>query len=191
MPLERRQLILAAAAIIVLGLAAWAFWPSATPAPTTAPQTQTRARSGRPAAATEAQPVDPVKLEALTASSARNEPGDAQRNPFRFQPKRVAPPPSDDRPKPPPVPVAPPPVASTPTGPPAPPQIGLKFVGVLQRASGVKWAVLTDGKSPTPMYGKAGDIIDGKYLIVEIGTESIVMTHTDGRGRQVIRLTGQ
>ena len=41
------------------------------------------------------------------------------------------------------------------------------------------------------MYGKDGDIIDGRYLIVKIGTESIEMTHADGRGRQVIRLTGQ
>jgi hypothetical protein len=55
----------------------------------------------------------------------------------------------------------------------------------------VKWAVLTDGKSPTPMYGKDGDIIDGRYQIVKIGTESIEMTYADGRGRTVIRLTGQ
>ena len=190
MPLDRRQLILAAAAIIVLGLAAWAFWPSSTPVPTTAP-TQTRARSGRPNAAAETRPVAPVKLEALTASSARNEPGDAQRNPFRFQPKRVAPPPPDDRPKPAPIiPDAPKPIPG-PAPKIGPPPIGLKFVGVLQRENGVKWAVLTDGKSPTPMYGKDGDIIDGKYLIVKIGTESIEMSHTDGSGRQVIRLTGQ
>ena len=61
---------------------------------------------------------------------------------------------------------------------------------VLKRANGVKWAVLSDGKS-APMYGKDGDIIDGKYLIVKIGTESIEMMHADGRGRQVIRLNGQ
>ena len=191
MPLDRRQVILAVATVIVLGLAAWTFWPSSTPAGTTAPPAQARARSGRPAAATGTGPVDPVKLESLTASAARNEPGAAQRNPFRFQPKVVAPPP---RATPPPAPIteAPPkPVVSAPAGPPPPPPIGLKFVGVLQRANGVKWAVLTDGKSPTPMYGKDGDIIDGKYLIVKIGTESIEMTYTDGRGRQVIRLTGQ
>ena len=191
MPLERRQIILAVAAVVVLGLAAWALWPSSAPAQASAPQTQARARSGRPNATVESGPVDPVKLEALTASSARNEPGNAQRNPFRFQPK-VAP-----RPVAPPTPPPPTPdVAAKPviTGPPPPPPLAtipLKFLGVLQRANGVKWAVLSDGKSPTPMYGKAGDIIDGKYLIVEIGTESIVMTYTDGRGRQVIRLTGQ
>ena len=70
------------------------------------------------------------------------------------------------------------------------PPIALKLIGVLERANGVKWAVLSDGKS-APMYGKDGDIIDGRFLIVKIGTESIEMTHADGRGRQVIRLTGQ
>ena len=77
-----------------------------------------------------------------------------------------------------------------PTGPPPPPPIPLKLIGVLERANGVKWAVLTDGKSG-PMYGKDGDIIDGRYAIVKIGTESVEITYTDGRGRQVIRLTGQ
>ena len=123
----------------------------------------------------------------MTAS--RDDPGQARRNPFRFQPKVV-------------------PRATAAAGargdrdaaaagadrrrrrpPPAPP-IPLKFIGVLERANGVKWAVLSDGKS-APMYGKDGDIIDGRYLIVKIGTESIEMTHADGRGRQVIRLTGQ
>jgi hypothetical protein len=41
------------------------------------------------------------------------------------------------------------------------------------------------------MQGKDGDIIDGRYRIVKIGTESVELTYVDGRGRQVIRLTGQ
>ncbi len=66
----------------------------------------------------------------------------------------------------------------------------MKFIGVVENADGGKWAVLVAGRSE-PMYGKDGDIIDGRYLIVKIGTESIEMTYLDGRGRQVIRLTGQ
>jgi hypothetical protein len=130
-------------------------------------------------------PMAPVKLAELTAPRA--EPGEAARNPFRFQPKVVAPPPR---------PVTPPPVIEAPhapappPGPPPVPPIPLKLIGLLERANGVKWAVLTDGKS-SPMFGKDGDIIDGRYLIVKIGTESIEMTYADGRGRQVIRLTGQ
>jgi hypothetical protein len=186
MRVERRQMILGAAAAAVLGLAAWTFWPAA-PAPAPAGVTPARARSAPPSAAEGPRPVAPVKLDAL--ASSREEPGDAGRNPFRFKPK--APPPPPPRPPAPPVSEAPRPVFTAPAGPPPPPPIALKFIGVLERANGVKWAVLTDGKSPNTMHGKEGDIIDGRYLIVKIGTESIEMTYTDGRGRQVIRLTGQ
>ena len=127
-----------------------------------------------------------VKMSSLKAT--RQEPGRGERNPFRYRPKPVAAPPR---------PVAPPaseaisrPSPAVPAGPPPPPPIPLKLIGVLERANGVKWAVLSDGKS-APMYGKDGDIIDGRYVIVKIGTESIEMTHADGLGRQVIRLSGQ
>lgn len=186
MPLERRQLMLGAATAVVIGIAAWANWPS-TPAPAAAPaQTASRARGTRAGAAVESGPVGPVRLDALTAS--RDDPGQARRNPFRFQPKVVAPPPSAASPQ---ITEAPRPVREP--GPPPPPPvapIALKLIGVLERANGVKWAVLSDGKS-APMYGRDGDIIDGRYLIVKIGNESIEMTHADGKGRQVIRLTGQ
>ena len=174
--------------VIVLAMAAWTFWPS-TPPVTTPRQAQSRPRAPRPGAVAETGPVAPVRLDALTAS--RDDPGQAGRNPFRFQPKVVPPPPR-------PVDTAPviaPAPAPDQTGPPpprleVPAPIGLKLIGVVERASGVKWAVLSDGKS-APMFGKDGDIIDGRYLIVKIGTESIEMTHANGKGRQVIRLTGQ
>jgi len=186
MRLERRQLILGAAVVVVLGVAAWMLWRPAAPAPPppTAPA-QTRARGGRQSAPAAAGPADPVKLDALKAS--RDDPGETGRNPFRFQPKAAAPiktaPPVEIEP---PRPTGPP----VPTGPAPPPPIALKYEGLVTRADGTKWAVLTDGKS-APMHGREGDIIDGKYLIVQIGTESIVMSYVDGRGRQVIRMTGQ
>jgi len=179
--------MLGAATVVVLGLAAWTLWPS-TPAPAAPAQTQARARNPRAGAPAETGPVGPVRLAALTAS--RDDPGQARRNPFRFQPKVVVPAP---QPRPPAPEGIEAPRPTGPIGPPPPqpvPPIALKLIGVLERANGVKWAVLSDGKSG-PMYGKDGDIIDGRYLIVKIGTESIEMTHADGRGRQVIRLTGQ
>jgi hypothetical protein len=184
MAIERRQLLMGGAAVVVLVLAVTLMWPSGS-APTVPAGPQPRARSSR-AVAEQPGPVAPVKLKSLTET--RDEPGEAKRNPFRFQPKAVPPPPR--------------PVVSTPgvtdpvrpalpPGPPPAPPIPLKFIGVLERANGVKWAVLSDGKSSTPMYGKDGDIIDGRYEIVKIGTESIEMMYADGRGRTVIRLTGQ
>lgn len=186
MPVDRRRLVVAGAAGVVLVLAYLWFRPSA-PAPAP-PQAAARPRSGRPAEGETdaAAPVKRVRLDELQAP--REEPGEAARNPFRFQPRVVAPPPRPVAAPPPPVSEAPRP--AVPAGPPPVPPIPLKLIGVLERANGVKWAVLSDGKS-APMYGKDGDIIDGRYTIVKIGTESIEMTHVDGRGRQVIRLTGQ
>lgn len=184
MPRSRKQLALGAAAVVIVVIAAWSFWPSS-PAPVSVPARTTAAVKGRAGAAPPGS-VAPVKLDALKAS--REGPGEAARNPFRFQPKVVAPPPRQivTAPQVPTGPVVPPP----PPGPPPLPPIPLKFTGVVERASGVKWAVLVDGKGSV-MYGKDGDIIDGRYTIVKIGAESIEMTYTDGRGRQVIRLTGQ
>jgi hypothetical protein len=176
--------------VIVLVLAVTMLRPASAPNPVAAPAAPhqpARAKSARGQPQNDQPvPVAPVKLQALREH--RDEPGEAKRNPFRFQPKVVAPPP---RPvvKMPEITEAPRPMP--PPGPPPLPPITLKFIGILERANGVKWAVLSDGKSPTPMYGKDGDIIDGRYQIVKIGTESIEMTYTDGRGRTVIRLTGQ
>ena len=172
--------------MLLLIVAVTLLWPASEPAATAPAAGQSapaRAQSPQPK---EPQPVAPVKLSALTAS--RDQPGEASRNPFRFQPRPVSAParpvgtqtPVVDTPRPAPPPPGPPPV----------PPIPLKLIGVLERANGVKWAVLTDGKN-APMYGKDGDIVDGRYQIVKIGTESVEMTYADGRGRTVIRLTGQ
>ena len=81
-----------------------------------------------------------------------------------------------------------------PTVPPPPPPlppIALKFIGLVQTADKTqRLAVFSDGRGGIPMYGKEGDIIDGRYRIVRIGAESIELTYLDGRGRQTIRLSG-
>jgi len=186
MAVDRRQMLMGGATGVVLILALRGLWGSA---PITAPAPVagvTAPGRGNVAAGGDAlAPLAPVKLKALEAS--REGPGEAARNPFRFQPKPTPPPPRPAVTQP----VSEAPLApALPPGPPPAAPIPLKFVGIVERANGVKWAVLTDGKSG-PMYGKEGDIIDGRYVIVKIGTESIEMTQADGRGRQVIRLTGQ
>lgn len=177
--------------VVVLVIAVTLLRPASPAPPAPAPVRTQPARAKSARAAADAQtpgPVAPVKLKEL--ADTREQPGETKRNPFRFQPK---PPP----PAPPPPKVTPPtptPGESTrPAPPPAPvvPPIPLKLIGILERANGVKWAVLSDGKTATPFYGKDGDIVDGRWQIVKIGTESIEMTYADGRGRTVIRLTGQ
>ena len=170
----------------VLVLAMWSLWPSS-PAPSASVPSPLVAR-GAEQSRSAAPGVAPVNLEKLQAE--RQPPSDTPRNPFRYQPK--APPPSPPRP----AVEAPPSNIGTeparpmpPPGPPPPPPIPLKFIGILTRANGVQWAVLSDGKVIN--HGREGDIIDGRYRIVKIGTESIELTYVDGRGRQVVRLTGQ
>ena len=185
---RRRQLLMGGGVGSVLVLAMWLMWP-ASPAPSASPASPVRGRAARSGDKDDVKPVDAVKLGAL--KEGRDEPGQASRNPFRFQPKAAPPPP--------PRPVEPPPTApvnitparpAPPPGPPPLPPIPLKLIGVVTRESGVKWAVLTDGKAALH-HGKDGSEIDGRYRIVKIGEESIEMTYLDGRGRQVIRLTGQ
>jgi hypothetical protein len=112
----------------------------------------------------------------------------ASRNPFRFG-EPPPPPPPPPRPvvqAPPPPP--PQPVVQAPPQPVGPPQIPLKFVGVMQLPNGTKVAALTDGRGT--LTGREGDVIDGRYRIVRIGVESIVMEYVDGKGRQTIPLRG-
>ena len=186
----KQRLLLGLLAAAVVG----AVWVQTRPSvPAASSRVAARPSNAAPAARGEHQGTSlettAVRLDVLTAS--RNEPTGGGRNPFRFQPK-PAPAPmrgaagsGSGAIETPAVPSAPAP----PPGPPPPPPIPLKFIGVVERASGVRWAVLSDSRAT--LYGREGDIIDGQYLIVRIGLESVEVSHADGRGRQTIRLTGQ
>lgn len=182
---DRRSVMVGGGIAAALVFAIWMLWP-ASPPPSAAGAPRPRGGRGAASQNASAEPVPAVKLGSLTSS--RSEPAQAPRNPFRYEPK--APPPEPKPVAPPPSPIdAPRAGPAVPAGPPPLPPIQLKFIGMLERADGVKWAALTDGKNL--MQGKDGDIIDGRYRIVKIGTESVEVTYVDGRGRQVIRLTGQ
>ena len=87
------------------------------------------------------------------------------------------------------MPVAPPVFA--PPGPPPLPPIPLKFIGLVEGvAAGSRIAVLSDTRGLV-VHGREGAIIDGRFRILAIGTESIDIAYADGRGRQTLRLTGQ
>jgi hypothetical protein len=148
------------------------------------------ARAQQQAAAGE-RAMDPsqldVHLEAL--SETPPEPGESERNPFRFQPKAAPP----AAPAPPSTAINPP--VEVPTGPPpppAPPPITVKFVGTLETQDGVQRAALTEcsvGHQTT--WVKEGETIFGQYRLVKIGLESVVVEHIDGRGRTTLAKNGQ
>jgi hypothetical protein len=131
-------------------------------------------------------PVGDIRLDTLEnrADGAAN----PSRDVFRFEAKRTAPPPSSERPTN-PAPVDPgPPV---PTGPLPPPPIPLRYIGYLDRGGQApRIAVLSDGRGNV-FNGKEGDIIEGRYRVLRIGTDSADLIYVDGRGRQTIRLSGQ
>jgi hypothetical protein len=180
-----RPWLLVALGVVLAVFLATKFWPAPKPEPAP-PRAQPRASTKT----AENGPVDPeelkVQLEALKAP--RPEPGEGERNPFRFY----------QRP-PPPLPPAPPAPKATappediqPIGPPPPPPlppIPMKFIGTVEGRGVGKIAAFSDCKRT--FYGREGDIVDGRYKLVKIGVESVVMMYADGRGQQTIRLTGQ
>jgi hypothetical protein len=166
----RPWLLIALGLAVVLLVGNWV-WPTGSATPQVPASNQARAPQQRRDRTT----VDPSDLSVRL---------DAERNPFRFQPKAPPPPPADAKPTPvtnPGPPPGPPPE-------PPPPPIPLKFIGIVEK-QGLKVAALSDCRS-TPLYGAEGATIDGRYRLIRIGVESIVIEHVDGRGRTTVRLDG-
>jgi hypothetical protein len=129
-----------------------------------------------------------VRLDVLEAAHAR--PAEERRDPFRF---RSEAPPRETHPVPaanlqPGGPGAPGAQGTFRALPSGPPPMMLKFIGILKPTSATPIAVLSDGKNV--FYGREGETVDGRYRIHRIGVESIEMEWADGRGKQVIRLSG-
>jgi hypothetical protein len=178
---RRSTWLLAALAVLVVAYGAVVWWPGRSAGTTRPPAGQSRASANR------AQPavVDPadlnVRLEAL--ETRRPDPGEAERNPFRFKPKPAPPPPPPV--KPPTGPVQPP---GPPPPPPVPP-IDLRFMGVIDHPTLGKLAAFSNCKGFT-VEGQEGKIMDGRYRVVRIGVESVVIEYANGTGRRTIPLSG-
>ena len=180
MATRRRQQILLGLLLVVLAVVGYRAWTttSAVPLPTSNGAGPVPARRAVQPATSDAPDV---RLEALDAE--RPKPVSGDRNLFRFKPK--PPPPPAPKPSAQPVPAVP----TGPPPPPPPPPIPYKFIGLVESGPAKRIAVLSDGRN-VPVYGREGDIIEGRYKILRIGAESIEMEHIDGRGRQTIRLSG-
>jgi len=189
MEAERRNQIILAGLGVVLVVVAVRAWNSQS----AAPLRSSNGAAGQAPAVRRPQSVSvgalDVHLKALDAEHSK--PADASRNLFRFKPKPLPPPPPPAARPTGPRQIEPPPTPAGPPPPPPLPPITLKFIGLVQTADKTqRLAVFSDGRGGVPMYGKEGDIIDGRYRIVRIGAESIELTYLDGRGRQTIRLSG-
>jgi hypothetical protein len=183
---DRRRQLLAGALAVGLLVVVYRVWTATSVEPPPASNERGTGpgspRTGGAAAQATGAAAD-VHLQALGAD--RPKPRGADRNLFRFRPKAPPPLPPSLRPLPPPV------VNPEPPGPPPPPPvppIPLKFIGTVERG-GQKLAILSDSAGHVS-FGPEGSTIDGRYRIIRIGAESVEMAYVDGRGRQVIRLTG-
>jgi hypothetical protein len=185
---DRRTLLIVVGAVLIVTGAGWRYFSSAG-----APATTSRTPAQR--TAQEAPPLPPAEAMAVqidTLDRASDDPPESRRNLFRFGAAKPAPSETGTPPAFTPVTPAGPDIGAKPVDATAAAPIPLKFLGTLEKSSdGVKLAVLSLNDGRAPMYGREGDIIDGRYRIVKIGAESIEMTHLDGRGRQAIRLSGQ
>ena len=173
-----RSVVIAGTLTVVVGSAASAQQGGSTPPPAAR-------RAGRAAAPPVA--VADVKLDSLHKATTAPAPRVA-RNPFRFHeaPAPVAPRVAA-------LPTAAPTFVSppAPVGPPPPPPITLRFIGLIEAPQrGGRVALLSDGRGGL-MNGREGEIIEGRYRVLRVGTDSIDLAYADGRGRQTIRLSGQ
>ncbi|HUR20643.1 MAG TPA: hypothetical protein VMZ90_07535 [Vicinamibacterales bacterium] len=189
---QRRQLItlgvVIAIGVLVYFKYPWAPVPAGPPPVTTVvPGAASNTPAGAPRGAASSQVLpEPIKLSRLQVV---NEETQGNRDPFGFgvPPKPPAPPP------PPPAPVVirptPPPEPPKPTGPPPRPQIPVKFLGFAEDLSrpGKLVSLSVNG---SVVLAREGDVVDGKYRLVKVGLESIVMAYLDGQGQQIIRSGG-
>jgi hypothetical protein len=172
---RQKQLALAVLLVALAGVIYWQMRPD-TAVPAAAPSNR---RAGRPpAAGTGAADVPDVRLEAL--NQQRTKPGGATRNLFRYKPP-PAPPPPPPMPPPPAAAQRPPPMAAAQT-------IPLRLIGIVSDDKG-KIAALADDRDV--YHGREGTIIEGRYRVVQIGEESVVVEHVDGHGRQTLPMSNR
>ena len=179
-PQRARSWLLGVLAIVLVALVAYQMWPEPSPAEVTpAPGSGQRQGAAR-------QELDPaelkVKLDALVAE--RPDVDEANRNPFRFTPPPPPPPPPASQQSKPAVPSGPPP---EPLPPPIPP-IPLKFMGTVEKP-GLMLAALTDCKGYA-YAAREGEVVDGRYRVVKIQVESVILEYSNGTGRTTVRKSG-
>ena len=80
------------------------------------------------------------------------------------------------------------PAAPVDSGPPVEAPIPLRYVGYAETPGSGKVAALSDGRFT--YHGREGDVIEGRWRVVQIGVESLVIERVDGTGRQTLRLAG-
>ena len=188
-PAQQRRQLITLGLVIVIGVFLYFQFPSAPvipgpPGPTAEVRgaaSNTPAAPPRGAAGSDGLP-EPLKLSELQTVSEETR---GARDPFGFgvPPPPPPPPPAPVVIRPTPTPGPPPP----PPGPPPRPPIPVKFLGVAEDPSrpGKLVSLSLNG---AVVVVREGDVVDGKYRLLKVGVESIVMAYLDGQGQTTIGL---
>lgn len=174
-PERRRQLTWLAVASAAL---AAVLWYQLAPAGAPVPASNVAAESGRAAPAPRLP--DPVRLADLDHVPEAIE---VRRNPFSFGSRPVAAEPE--------IRYTPPPIDYTPaaTLPAGPPPIALRLTGLLIGPGSERALVtLKDPASGALFHAYEGDVVDGRYRIVKVGAQSVVVSYVDGSGTRTLGL---
>ncbi|MCC7007849.1 MAG: hypothetical protein IT184_03460 [Acidobacteria bacterium] len=191
-PERRRQIGALALTVLLLGAVLWWRWPS-TDVPTSSPAVASKpagavavpavASRTRADARADALPA-PLKLTELESAPERVDVG---RNPFAFGLRPTPPPPRVDAVLPPPAA----PATRLPAEPAGPPPIRLVLTGMLVLPGGGRTMVtLRDPDTGASFRAFEGDVLDGRYRIVSVGSRSVTLSYIDGTGRRTISLGG-
>lgn len=131
-----------------------------------------------------------LRLDALNGVGEFTEPG---RNPFLYGTKPAPPAPPRSTAAAPAAPgmAMPAPGPQMPAAPVGPPPIGLKLTGItVVPETSRSMVTLRDPASSAVFQAFEGDIVDGRYRIVKVGTQSVVVSYVDGTGLRTIALGG-
>ncbi len=134
---------------------------------------------GRGAAPVTSQEPEPLRLPQIE-EKLPDEP-EAKRNLFLFGTRPAPPPPPKPEYTPPPMYTPPP--TPTPTGP---PPIPIKLTGIMNDPYGQRRAYLVEMKTGAVFQAVQGDTVDGRYKLLEVGTNYVVMEYNNGTGRRRI-----
>jgi len=181
---RNRQLVLLALLLVTLIVVVWRFVlpemgsgdPAAAAVRTSNPQA--RHTNGAASAAASSLP-EPLKLASLEPVPDEPKVG---RNPFLFGVRPA-----------PPAPPAPPTTYTPPAPPPQPawpPPIALKLVTIVDGPDGRRQANLKDPASNTTFVAVEGSIVDGRYKVVKVAQQSVVVSYVDGSGQRTLTLGG-
>jgi len=194
-PAEQRRQLLLLGVLLVVAVVVWytQFGSGAAETPVVAsnavttpilptPPPASKTPAGRPEAG--GGLPEPIRLSELEPVA---EQASGARNPFGFG--APPPPPRVDPPAAPPPP-PPRPVTPQPTGPPPLPPIPVKFLGYVEDPKR-PGKVVALGIGAEVVIAREGDLVDGRFRLLKVALETIVMAYPDGRGQQTIRLSGQ